>query len=86
MPPVEVVAEPLPERPVDAVVGDELLDAQALEGGQDLVEVIGLLLGPLGDAFDVALGLTASGRQLRRARALGLELLDALLQLDEPPL
>src|ERR687897_919044 len=42
--PVEVVPEPLTKRAVHGVVGDELLDRQALEGREHLVEVIGLAL------------------------------------------
>src|SRR5213079_2768013 len=70
---VEVLPEPLPERPVDGVVGDELLDGQALERVQDLVEVLGLPLGALRDALDLALRLAAGGRQLRTLGPLGLE-------------
>src|SRR5206468_912589 len=70
---LEVVAEALAERAVHEVVGDELLDVQSLERVQDLVEVVGLTPGRLGDALDVALGLTARRGELRALRALGLE-------------
>src|SRR5262245_21814913 len=83
---VEVVAEPLAERPVDGVIGHQLLDRQPLERGQDLVQVLGVALGGLGDPVDVALGLAAGGRELRALGALALELAQAVFQLGQPAL
>ena len=81
---VEVVAEPLAERAVHGVVGHELLDVQALERRQHLVEVVGLALGGLGDPLDVALRLALGGGELRALGALALQLLQAVLELGQP--
>ena len=78
---VEVVAEALAQRAVDAVVGHELLDGQALESGEYLVEVLGLAPGRLGDPLDVALGLALGGGKLGALGPLGLELLEPVLEL-----
>ena len=81
---LEVVAEPLPQRPVDRIVGDQLLDREVLERRQHVVQVLGLLPGGLRDLLDVALGLPASRRELRALGPLALEVAQAVLQLREP--
>ena len=48
--------------------------------------MLGLALGGLGDPVDVALCLAARGRQLRALGALGLELLQPVLELGQASL
>ncbi len=80
---VEVVAEALPQRPVDVVVCHQLLHLQALERGQHVVEVLGLAARGLVDLLDVALGLPLGGGQLRALGALVGKLLQPVLELGE---
>ena len=51
---------------------------------EDLIQVLGLLAGLLGDALHVTLGLAAGRRQLRALRPLGLHVAKAILQLRQP--
>ena len=80
---VEVVAEALAQRAVDVVVGHELLHLQALEGGEHVVEVLGLATRGLVDLLDVTLGLALGGGQLGALGALALQLLQPVLELAE---
>ena len=80
---VEVVAEALAQAAVDVVVGHELLDRQALERREHVVEVLRLARGRLGDALDVALGLTLGGGELRALGTLAFELLQTVFELGQ---
>src|SRR5207247_1632678 len=81
---LEVVAEPLPQAPVDGVVGHQLLHRQALERAQDVVQVLNLLLPRFADPLRVALGLTASRRELGSLGSLALQVPKPVFELVEP--
>ncbi len=80
---VEEVTETLPQAAVDVVVRHQLLHVQALERGEHVVEVLGVASRHLMDALHVTLCLALRGRQLCALRALGLELLQPVLELVE---
>jgi hypothetical protein len=79
----EVVAEPVAHVAVDQLLLDQLLGRELLEGVQDLVEVLELVVGPDRDGLELLLDLLAFLLDHVGLGALGLELGEGGLELGE---